>query len=282
VAARRGLSVSALLAEELRVLVAEDFPVNQQVIRAVLEAFGCVVTVANDGREAVEAIQQAQFDLVFMDCQMPEMDGYMATRAIRALELEGGENMRRTPIVALTAHATQADRERCLDAGMDSYVSKPFTQAVLLRELQCWLPDRQAAPHTHPAAAPALAPALETQALDVRTLNELRLLERGAPGDMLQVFVNTYLVHTTALLARLRAAVETGDLASIEHEAHKLKSGSLTLGVRRVGKLGYALEQESRARSMTHCDRLLKEIDAEFVVAEKLLKAEVQAARAAA
>ncbi len=260
-----------------RILVAEDYPVNQQVIRAVLETLGCSVTMVNNGREAVQALQRAPFDLVLMDCQMPEMDGYMATRAIRALELDGG-GARRTPIVALTAHATQADRERCLNAGMDSYVSKPFTQAVLLRELQCWLPQAGGGDELH-AEAPA---AMDTQRLDFRALNELRLLESDAQGTQLRGFVDTYLVHTAAQLGRISAAIDAVDLAEVAQQAHQLKSGSLTIGAMRVGKLAHALEQESLGGRAARCQALLAEIDKEFALAEKLLRAQTGSARAAA
>ena len=282
---RAGAPAPALPAGQLhgRVLVAEDYPVNQQVIRAVLEALGCDVTMAHNGREAVEALQRSPFDLVFMDCQMPEMDGYMATRAIRALEQESPHTTRtqneshpqgaprRTPIVALTAHATQADRERCLEAGMDSYVSKPFTQAVLLRELKRWLPGSQAEGET--AAAPPLA--VETQRLDLRAINELRSLDSAAPRNLLQGFVETYLTHTAELLDRVRASIEAGDMARVEQEAHKLKSGSLTIGAVRVGKLAQMLEQESVAGDAPRCRALLAELDGEFATSGSLLRAQV-------
>ena len=255
------------------VLVAEDNPVNQEVIRAVLEDSGCVVTMANNGREVVEAVQRGRFDLIFMDCQMPVMDGYMATRAIRALEEngQGAHGGGRTPIVALTAHATHADRERCLSAGMDSYVSKPFTQAVLHRELQNWLAVGRSTFKEDAAAVPVT----ETLRLDVRALNELRQLDPTGKRNMLPGLMGTYLVHTHALIKRLRNAVEAGDLVNVAHEAHKLKSGSLTIGAARVGKLASALEHEGCSTSVEKCHALLAEIEIEFGYLEKLLKAEI-------
>jgi two-component system sensor histidine kinase/response regulator len=178
----------------------------------------------------------------------------------------------------LTAHATHADRERCLNAGMDSYVSKPYTQALLLQELRRWLPG-----HRDEAAAPVHRPEFaDTQRLDSSALNELRSLDRAAPGDLLRSFVETYLAHTAALLGRIGAALETGDLACIENEAHKLKSGSLTMGAVRVGKLAQALEQASGEGDASRCRVLLAQIDAEFALAGKLLQAQIQAAPVAA
>jgi PAS domain S-box-containing protein len=121
-----------------KVLLAEDNPVNQELGRLVLESFNCEVDVVENGREAVEAVFSAEYDLVFMDCQMPEVDGYQATRTIRQREAEMGTEARRVPIVALTAHAMDGDRERCLEAGMDDYAAKPFTAAQILVLLNRW------------------------------------------------------------------------------------------------------------------------------------------------
>jgi len=111
-----------------RVLLAEDHPVNQQLVVRLLEKRGCTVVVAADGQEAVDAAQRERFDVVLMDIQMPRLGGFEATAAIRNLERAAG---RRTPIIAMTAHALKGDRERCLEAGMDAYLSKPLAAAAL-------------------------------------------------------------------------------------------------------------------------------------------------------
>ena len=116
----------------LRVLLAEDNVVNQRVAQRLIERRGHAVTVANNGREAVEIFQQAPFDVVLMDVQMPEMDGLSATAAIRELQRASGA---RVPIIAVTAHAMVGDRERCLSAGMDGYVSKPIDAAKLFEAI---------------------------------------------------------------------------------------------------------------------------------------------------
>jgi PAS domain S-box-containing protein len=128
---------SPIMAQPPRVLLAEDNPVNQELGRLMLEALGCEVSVVGNGSEAVEALFKGEYDLVFMDCQMPEVDGYQATRSIR--EREAGENNgRHIPIIALTAHAMDGDRENCLAAGMDDYASKPFTPSQLQTLLGRW------------------------------------------------------------------------------------------------------------------------------------------------
>jgi len=121
-----------------RVLLAEDNPVNQELGRLVLESLNCEVDVVGNGREAVEAVFSTDYDLVFMDCQMPEVDGYEATRIIRQRELESDAGVRRINIVALTAHAMDGDREHCLDAGMDDYAAKPFTPVQIQAILNRW------------------------------------------------------------------------------------------------------------------------------------------------
>jgi CheY-like chemotaxis protein len=118
---------------ELRVLVAEDNPVNLKVVEGMLRKHGCVVTAALTGRRAVEALEREKFDLVFMDVQMPEMDGLEATREIRRREQASGG---RVPIVGLTAHAMRGDKERCLDSGMDGYLTKPIKPDLLIQAIE--------------------------------------------------------------------------------------------------------------------------------------------------
>jgi PAS domain S-box-containing protein len=129
---------SCSLGPQLRVLLAEDNPVNQEVGRLILEGLDCLVEVVDDGRHAVEEVFSERYDLVFMDCQMPDMDGYEATKMIRQREAKIGAEMRRVPIIALTAHAMEGDRELCLAAGMDDYVSKPFNAAQIGAILEKW------------------------------------------------------------------------------------------------------------------------------------------------
>jgi CheY-like chemotaxis protein len=136
-----------------RVLLAEDQPVNQEVARGMVESFGCRVEVVSNGQEALDALSKTPYDLVLMDCQMPELDGYAATRIFRQREAQNAKNqsgraqaIRRTPIIAMTAHAMQGDRELCLAAGMDDYISKPFNLDRLFALLKRWLPSESTVP----------------------------------------------------------------------------------------------------------------------------------------
>jgi CheY-like chemotaxis protein len=131
------------------VLVAEDNPVNRRVAIRMLEKLGCTVETAGDGTEAVDMRARLPFDIVFMDCQMPDMDGYDAASAIRRAEKE--HCWPRLPIVALTAHAAAADRDRCFAAGMDDYLSKPVSAEQIRAVIERWMSDRKAATPLHPA-----------------------------------------------------------------------------------------------------------------------------------
>jgi CheY-like chemotaxis protein len=131
----------AFVQRTARVLVAEDNAVNQRVVGRMLEKLGCVAHFAGDGRDALAALETGAFDLVLMDCQMPRLDGYGASIEIRKREA----GLARVPIVALTANAMQGDRERCLAAGMDDFLSKPLTLEALAAALAQWLPAARAA-----------------------------------------------------------------------------------------------------------------------------------------
>ncbi len=142
--AKDDVTEDGMIERHMRVLLVEDNPVNQEVGKLILEALDCIVDVAGNGRLAVEAVFKNDYDLVFMDCQMPELDGYEATRQIRQGEAADATGRRRVTIVALTAHAMEGDREYCLAAGMDDYVPKPFNPAQLAEVLKRWsMPQSQ-------------------------------------------------------------------------------------------------------------------------------------------
>lgn len=129
-----------------RILVVEDSSVNREVARALLEQFGCSVEIAQNGHAALDATSLTPYDLVLMDCQMPEMDGFEATRRIRAREAEARPRTPRLTIIALTVNVLESDRRSCLAAGMDAYLSTPFTRRQLERLLARWLPHLERLP----------------------------------------------------------------------------------------------------------------------------------------
>ncbi len=241
----------------LRVLVAEDTPVNQRVVIRMLETAGCRADAVGNGREAVEAVARLPYDLVFMDCQMPEMDGLEATRIIRAAEGGG----RRVPIVALTANALQGDRERCLAAGMDDYLAKPVTKEAFVAALRRW-------------GGEATAPA--DGSIDASVLAELAAVE-GAPGqpNLLAELLEVFLQDTPLRLTIARAALEGGDGDGLRRGAHALKGSSAALGLMHLRDLCATLEDQGRAGSLAEARGTLVAVQAELERLKPWLRAEL-------
>jgi signal transduction histidine kinase/DNA-binding response OmpR family regulator len=235
-----------------RVLLAEDSPVNQDVARTMLEALGCAVELVSDGHAAVAAAQRERFDLILMDCQMPGMDGFAATGAIRRAEAGRGY---RQPIVALTANAMAEDRDRCLGAGMDDYLAKPFERVQLQAILRRWI-GRVATGRD--VGTTALGQVLQPSAglpcaasLDGRALDQLRALQRAGAPSVLARVIGLYEREAPALLAAMREAVAAGEADGLRRAAHKLKSTSAVLGATRLTELCRALEAEARIDGAT-------------------------------
>ncbi|MCB9870735.1 MAG: response regulator [Planctomycetes bacterium] len=218
--------------EGLRVLVAEDNPVNQEVAEEALSSLGCAVTVVPNGLAAVEAVDSSEFDVVLMDWHMPEMDGLEATRCIRQREQN---SERHIPIVAITASAMVRDDLRCLEAGMDDYLSKPFSQADLCRALARW--DRRP-PRSVREEAPESSAAVDTEAL--RRLQGMG--STSSPGFVARV-LRTYLNGLPDLVGSIDRGVSCGDRAGVAMAAHSLKSSSKQVGALQVAEFAGALEQ---------------------------------------
>jgi signal transduction histidine kinase/DNA-binding NarL/FixJ family response regulator len=225
-----------------RVLLVEDNVVNQLVAALMLKAFAIVPTVVEDGQAALACVRNSTFDLILMDCQMPIMDGYATTRAIRAEELARGSG-RRVPIVALTANALVGDREQCTAAGMDDYLTKPLKKDAMQVQLLHWL-----AASTHLAADDAknwqsvssdklLAP-IRPSVLDEETLAELRLLMGGELDEL----IATYIRDSLSLLSQIDAAVRSGEISDLSRAVHMLKSTSAAIGAKTVRDLAEHLE----------------------------------------
>ena len=212
-------------AARTRVLVVDDNPVNQRVAVRLLEKAGYGVDVAANGREAVEAVTRQRYHLVLMDCQMPEMDGYEATRAIRSAECRGTP---RTTVLAMTANAMAGDREKCLDAGMDDYLAKPVTSAALDAMLARW----------RMCSVPAPAPAsLLPPAVDPDVLADLKALGDDGAGDLASELVGEFLEATPARLAALGAAASAGDRVVTAKVSGELRRGAADVGARRMADL---------------------------------------------
>ena len=218
------------------VLVAEDNFVNQQVALELLKNFGCSVTLANDGIEALQCMREGDFDLVFMDCQMPRMDGYTTTGEIRILQ----GNQKHTPIIAMTAHAMRGDRERCIAAGMDDYVSKPIDPDMVIRVLRRWLPEQQdVIPEPSMPARPGLEEPDDAPVLDLKQA----LFITGGKVAMFRRIATVYLQHMPNRIHELEAAIRNADATEVHRIAHSIQGASASVGGRQLREVAFRLEQ---------------------------------------
>ena len=241
-----------------RVLAAEDNLINRLVTVRLLEELGYATETAENGRQAVEAVARGGYDLVLMDCHMPDMDGFAATAEIRRREGVGG---RRTPIVALTADALSGDAERCLAAGMDDYLAKPVTVERLAAVVERWVAPSAAEP------AGAMAPAPPEDAgpvLDRSMLATLQELKRGQ-SRLLPHLIHLYLQEVPTHLAALREAVAQGDSSRVEELAHGLKGSSAQLGATRMSRICAALQEAGGHADLGQAAAQVAELQREFV-----------------
>jgi CheY-like chemotaxis protein/HPt (histidine-containing phosphotransfer) domain-containing protein len=230
---------AAALVSSRRVLVVEDNPVNQLVAVGLLEALGYSARTADDGIEALAALEEDAYDAVLMDVQMPRMDGYTATRAIRAAE-NGAE---RVPVIAMTAAAVEGERERCMAAGMDDFLTKPVDPSTLAAVLDLWMPDGE------PGIARNLTlvsnpPTPDSELLDGlarERLDELRDLDPGNT-TYLDRAIGNFVANTPGTLETIRAAADAGDAAALKQVSHKLAGGALNLGVTAAGRTAQEIE----------------------------------------
>jgi CheY-like chemotaxis protein len=213
-----------------RVLVVDDNPISQQVTRLLIEKLGYLVETAGNGMEAVQATGRHHYALVLMDCQMPVMDGYMATAEIRGAE--GSD--RHTPIVAFTASAGARERERCLQAGMDDFLEKPIRKNELIEVLSRWTSGADAT-----AGGPG-QPAHDLTEID-EWIDEgaIRALETELGADVLNQMIARLLEEAELSLRRMETA---GDKGRVAEAAHRLKGGALTMGFVRLGRVCARLE----------------------------------------
>jgi CheY-like chemotaxis protein/HPt (histidine-containing phosphotransfer) domain-containing protein len=218
----------------MKVLVAEDNAINLKVVHAHLRALGYEVDAVNDGVAALDGLKAGhRYAAVIMDGQMPNMDGYQTARAQRARESESGQ--RRVPIIALTAHAMTGDRRTAFAAGMDDYLSKPFTQKQLQRALVRWA--------ARPAASISEFP---PDALDTTITSQLLELEEEEPGFICEV-IASFFETAEESITRMKAAIEDGDLHTLRAAAHMVRGSSQQLGARRFGATCVKLENISEA-----------------------------------
>jgi CheY-like chemotaxis protein/HPt (histidine-containing phosphotransfer) domain-containing protein len=274
-----------LSALDATVLVAEDNPVNQEVIVAYLATLGCRTDVVTTGVEVLSAVARSSYDLILMDCQMPDMDGLEATKQLRLQERQQHQP-HRTPVIAVTANAFGGERERCLAAGMDDYVSKPFKHAELREILQHWLDLERSQGETGHAlgdVAGALAEdhgsdlELEGGLLDEKALDDIRKLQKQGAPSLLDKIIKLYLETSPKLLETLHDTIaEDRSARSIREAAHGLKSCSVNLGATRLAALCGDIEEMARQDRTAGAEKILCEIERLYPEVCGRLAAELQ------
>jgi PAS domain S-box-containing protein len=249
----------------IRILVAEDNIVNQKVAKRMLEKVGCMADVVADGLEAVQALAHVPYDIVFMDCQMPEMDGFEATRQIRNREGNG----KHTVIVAMTANALQGDRERCLQAGMDDYVSKPVRQADLVTVLKQWMPMKKIAPADAAEARMAID---DSAIIDSRRLHELSAIGGDDEPDLLRVLVMMFMNDSVKRIASIYSSLETGDMQKMTIAAHTLKGSAGNMGAKLLVPTCAEIERLGKVPSTDGVAALYTKLETDFSLVKGALE----------
>ena len=240
------------------VLLVEDSPVNQLVAQGMLTKLGISMTLARDGQEALDLVKRDTFDLIMMDCQMPVMDGYQATTAIRRLPEGRGKQL---PIVALTANAMQGDRQKCLDAGMDDFLSKPFSLAQLKATLARWLPSAPITRSQEPSAnVPGAANSMSPSALNMKTLEAFRELDPSGGMTLANEILRSFLLSAPQRVADIEQAIVSGDSEVLGKAAHALKSSSANVGADTLSDLYRQLEKLGREGGIDEARALLDQV----------------------
>ncbi len=263
-----------------RVLLAEDNIVNQKVATLMLHNFGCRVEVAANGREALEILDSLPFDLIFMDCEMPEMDGFEATAQIR----RRGDEKRALPIIAVTAKATRGDREFCLQAGMDDYISKPVKSDDFLAALERWAPGgkdeggRMKDEEKTPDPAPDLYPSsfILYPSLDAEVVASLRDLAAATDASLLDQIFKSFVGDGEARVLRLQHAVESEDAIELRQAAHAFKGASGNIGAHRIAEIARQLQVLGEAGSVEGAAALVAALRSEFALVRAEISAELE------
>jgi two-component system, sensor histidine kinase and response regulator len=258
----------------VRILVAEDHAVNQRVMLRMLQRLGYRADSVSSGREALEAARAKPYDIILMDCQMPDLDGYEATREIRRLTASGRE----IAIIGVTAHALEGDRQKCLDAGMNDYLRKPVLPEDLAAAMAKWLPPEQRERACGNAAAEtSQSPGANgDEPIDREALRNLE--QDGEPdGNFLADLIRVFLEDLIVRLAAMNRAVEAGDLKTLALTAHALKGSCGHFGARPLMALCVELEQRARGGKREGLKPLLERIE----IASRRLRRALEAWRGA-
>ncbi len=255
------------------ILVVDDVEINREMLRATLNKQGHRITMAQNGQEAVELFSRSSFDLIFMDIQMPILDGYGAVKEIRRIELERSQS--RTPVIAMTAYAMGKDRDKCLAAGMDEYLSKPARPADILATVTKLLPPAEST-----AYPPLNANTEQQEPTMVRNspdstsdiFNHEELLERlGGHEEMLTQFLGMFIRNVSGFMEALQSAIGRGDLEQIRVQAHTIKGAAGNISAGKIRKTAAEIEADAREGRLDRTGILFPQLAEEFAAFKSLV-----------
>ena len=251
---------------KFKILLAEDNEINQQVALATLGKLGYRADAVNDGKQAVQALEKIQYDIVLMDCQMPEMDGYKATDLIRNPESRVIDH--NIPVIALTAHATKGDRDKCLAAGMNDYMAKPFQPQMMAEMLKKWLPE-----HDSYSRNKNEAPSLELEKKQDRKkiLDWAGFLDRVMDDEELAKNIfNDFLNEFPKRIDNIQKGIDCDDIQATKREAHTLKGSSANVGAVVLQDIAYQIESAARDKDLTKAATLIPILKKQFTILKKV------------
>ncbi len=247
-----------------KVLVVEDNAINQMVAEGMLKKFGIRIDLAANGKEAITALENIQYDLVFMDCQMPVMDGYEATQTIRDMNSKVHDHA--IPVIAMTANAMQGDREKCIDSGMNDFITKPVSPDKLQDVLQQWLPEK-----TSPEVNPDSNENTNSQDSISNTNNPIfdyeELKDRLSDDeDMIRTLTTHFITNTAEKIEELKTMVENADLSAAALQLHTIRGSAANLGGMAFSALAQTMEEASKAGKVENVTQILPELEHHFTM----------------
>jgi CheY-like chemotaxis protein/HPt (histidine-containing phosphotransfer) domain-containing protein len=245
---------------------------NQKLAVTLLKKAGYSVDAVEDGRMVMEAVKRRAYDLILMDVQMPEMNGFEATKIIREMEGEA----KHTPIIAMTAHAMKGDRERCLQAGMDDYISKPIEPQELFHAIEKWTKSQDSEKDLSPSTfhlSPQKSELACSQYIEPVEPIDLESALRRFDGDkeFFKEMLQEFLSYVPKQLEKLVKAIKTGDAEVVEREAHSLKGGAGNLGAKPIADLALKLELLGRTGDLADAEEIVCNLIAAFEHLEKYI-----------
>jgi CheY-like chemotaxis protein/HPt (histidine-containing phosphotransfer) domain-containing protein len=283
---------------EAKILIVEDHVVNQRLAQQILTGCGCVVDTADNGQEAVIATRNKHYDLIFMDCQMPILDGYQATQQIRAHEIsltQSPQKIIQIPVIALTANALSSDREKCIASGMSDYLAKPFRKQQILEMLEKWIPHRlvsdqqQQVLQNTPAPKHAISytPAtlikehqqtqpIKSPALDKDVINEIKAMMEDGEDDFFVELKDCFKHDFNLGMDALQEAYQQDDAETVRTTAHGMKSTSGNLGAIELSALCNQLEKMGKQQILDKVESVIEQMKSEYNRVSLALEQECQ------